>query len=211
MSPGQHLIISWVVANGAVLDRRSRIAITAAGVIPDLDGLGIIIDRVAPYFGHATRFYGEYHHILAHNLFAGLLISLLAAALCRRSLAVFLLSLLAFHAHLLCDIAGSKGPDGYQWPIPYLYPLFPDIQLTWSGQWLLSSPVNSLIGVGFFVVALVIARYRHVTFFELFSKRAEAAVVRAGMRRGFSKPARGWTAKRSSNLYQGRPVSAMCH
>ncbi|MET0092482.1 MAG: hypothetical protein ABW120_03035, partial [Sedimenticola sp.] len=51
----------------------------------------------------------------------------------------------------------------------------------------LSSPVNSLIGVGFFVVALVIARYRHVTFFELFSKRAEAAVFRAGMRRGFFK------------------------
>ncbi|WP_078486949.1 metal-dependent hydrolase [Solemya velesiana gill symbiont] len=170
-----------------MLNRRSRIAITAAGVIPDLDGLGAVVDELGPYFGYATTLYGDYHHVFAHNLFAGVLLALAVALPCRKRLTVFLLSLLAFHVHLLCDILGSKGPDGYQWPIPYLYPLIPELELTWSGQWELSSPINSLVGVVFFVIALVIARYRHVTFFELFSKRFEAIVYKAGLERGFFK------------------------
>ncbi|MES9965396.1 MAG: metal-dependent hydrolase [Candidatus Sedimenticola sp. 20ELBAFRAG] len=185
MAPGQHFIISWVLANSMALDRRSRIGITAAGVIPDLDGLGIVVDKLGPYFGYTTHLYQEYHHILGHNLFAGILMAAVIGAICKRRIAVFLLTLLVFHAHLFCDVAGSQGPDGYQWPIPYLYPLVPELQLAWSGQWELSSPVNSVIGALFFLVALVIARYRHVTFFELFSRRVEAVVYDAGVKRGF--------------------------
>ncbi|HKD04165.1 MAG TPA: hypothetical protein VKB77_17125 [Terriglobales bacterium] len=29
------------------------------------------------------------------------------------------LALVSFHAHLLEDLMGSRGPDGYTWPIPY--------------------------------------------------------------------------------------------
>jgi len=98
---------------------------------------------------------------------------------------VFLLSLVAFNIHILCDIAGARGPDGDQWPIPYLYPLMPDIQLVWSGQWELSSWINSFVGVVFFVIALIIARYRHVTFFELFSTRLEEVVCKIARERNF--------------------------
>jgi len=77
------------------------------------------------------------------------------------------------------------GPDGYQWPIPYLYPFVPDFQLTWSGQWELSSWQNSATGVFFFVVALIIARYRQVTFFELLSPKLEKVVSRTAIERGF--------------------------
>lgn len=65
------------------------------------------------------------------------------------------------------------GGDGYQWPIYYWYPILPDFTLTWSGQWELSSWRNSAIGISFFIVALIIARYKHVTFFEIFSTKVE--------------------------------------
>jgi len=35
---------------------------------------------------------------------------------------VALLAFVSFHLHLAEDILGSRGPDGYQWPIRYLKP-----------------------------------------------------------------------------------------
>lgn len=39
----------------------------------------------------------------------------------------------------------SRGPDGYQWPIPYLPPFSNAWQWVWKGQWALNSPPNLLI------------------------------------------------------------------
>ena len=185
MSPGQHFIISWVTANAVHLDRRGRFVITLAGVIPDLDGLGWVVDRIARSMGHSTSVFEDYHHLLGHNLLAGIVIASTAALICTRRTLVFGLALLAFHLHLLADLIGSRGPDGYQWPIPYFVPFTDAMEWTWSGQWELSDWRNPAIGVLFFVIAVVIARYRRVTFFELFSKRFEAEVISAGERRGF--------------------------
>jgi inner membrane protein len=55
------------------------------------------------------------------------------------------LVMLCFHLHLLCDILGSKGPDGYQWPIPYLKPFSDVWQLSWAGQWQLNAWQNIAI------------------------------------------------------------------
>ena len=187
MTPGQHFIVGWVVANAKPLDRRSRIVITAMGLLPDIDGFGYPIDKLGPYLGYSTSLFEEYHHFLCHNIFFGIAGSLVLARLCRERLAVFLLCLAAFHLHLLGDLAGSRGPDGYQWPIPYLYPLIPSFELTWAGQWELNSWRNSAIGAVFFFAALWIARYRHVTFFELFSLRFEMKVREAARRRGYFK------------------------
>ena len=82
---------------------------------------------------------------------------------------------------------GSMGPDGYQWPIHYLFPFVPGHELTWSGQWELSSWKNSVIAVSFFVVALVLACYRRVTFFELISLKIESKVAEVARQRGFFK------------------------
>ena len=187
MTPGQHFIISWVVANSAELDRRSRICITASGLLPDFDGIGLIVDKLSPYFGIHTSFYAQYHHVLGHNLLLGLLVSIGLASLCRQKYCVFALCLLAFHLHIVCDLAGSMGPDGYHWPIYYLYPFVPSYQLIWSGQWPLNSWINSLIGILFFSLAILQARHRRVTFFELISNRLDNIVIAIGTHRGFFK------------------------
>ena len=187
MTVGQHFIISWVVANTAALERRARVGITLSGILPDLDGLGYIVDKVNLQFDVESSYFADYHHLYGHNIFAGLIIATLASCFCQRKAVVFGLSLLAFHLHLLCDLVGSMGPDGYQWPVYYLYPLLPDFQLTWSGQWELSSWKNSAIGVSFFVLAVGLARYRQVTFFEFFSEKAERVVAEVARQRGFFK------------------------
>jgi hypothetical protein len=46
MSPVTHFLVSWVVADLGVEERRSRWSICAAGVAPDLDGLGAVADIV---------------------------------------------------------------------------------------------------------------------------------------------------------------------
>ncbi len=187
MSPGQHFIISWVTANTIPLDRKSRVCITISGLIPDIDGFGYILDRISPFFGSYTNYYAQYHHVYGHNIFAALMVAVAFALLCNKKITVFVLSLLAFNLHILCDIAGARGLDGHQWPIAYLYPLFPNVQITWSGQWALSSWINSFIGVSFFLIALIIARYRHITFFELLSLRFEREVCKVAKQRGFFK------------------------
>ncbi len=187
MSPGQHFIISWVTANTVVLDRKSRICITLSGLLPDVDGFGYIFDKLGAQLGYQSSYYEAYHHILGHNIFAALSVSILFAFACGKRWAVFFLSMLTFNLHILCDIAGARGPDGDQWPISYFYPLLPDIQLTWSGQWGLSSWINSAVGISFFIIALFMARYRHITFFELFSARAEQEVCKVATQRGFFK------------------------
>jgi hypothetical protein len=59
---------------------------------------------------------------------------------------------ISFHLHLLCDVIGARGPDGDQWPIPYLKPFSNTLQLTWHGQWALNGWQNFVI-TGFFLVA----------------------------------------------------------
>jgi inner membrane protein len=44
MSPITHLLISWSVANISKINRRERALVTLAGVVPDIDGTGLIID-----------------------------------------------------------------------------------------------------------------------------------------------------------------------
>lgn len=161
--------------------------ITVTGVLPDLDGFGYPLDKIGGYLGYSTTFFEDYHHDLGHNIFFGLIFSLIFARFSRERLAVFWLCLAAFHLHLVGDLIGSRGPDGDQWPIPYLYPLISSFELTWAGQWELSSWKNSLIGVIFFFLALLIARYRRVTFFELFSTRLENKVREVAHSRGFFK------------------------
>jgi hypothetical protein len=46
MSPVTHFLMGWVVANAAKLDRKERAAVTIAGVVPDIDGLGAIADTL---------------------------------------------------------------------------------------------------------------------------------------------------------------------
>jgi hypothetical protein len=84
---------------------------------------------------------------------------------------------ISFHLHLLCDLIGARGPDGDQWPIPYLKPFSNAIQLAWHGQWALNAWQNFVItGLLLFATLWIAWRYRSSPM-ELVSQSANRAVT----------------------------------
>jgi len=68
MSPVTHLLVGWLTANAVELNRRERACVTLAGVIPDVDGLGIVAEVVTKDSAHPLTWWSDYHHLLGHNL-----------------------------------------------------------------------------------------------------------------------------------------------
>ena len=88
-----------------------------------------------------------------------------------------LLVFLSFHLHLLCDLIGARGPDGDQWPIPYLKPFSSSIQLTWHGQWALNAWQNFAI-TGIFLLATFWIAWKYARSpLELVSQPANRALI----------------------------------
>lgn len=180
MSPITHFFIGWTAANSVPsLNKRERAMVTWASVVPDLDGLGIIAEKLTQNSAHPLNWWSEYHHVLGHNLGFALLVTIFAAIFARRKFATATLVFISFHLHLLGDLVGARGPDGDQWPIPYLLPFSNHWQLTWSGQWALNAWPNFLITGALIVVALVLARRRGFSPMELFSRKIDGAIVAA--------------------------------
>jgi inner membrane protein len=188
MSPVSHLLVGWLTANTVQLDRRERLLITVSGIIPDLDGLGIIADWLTRNSATPLQWWGKYHHLLGHNIgFA-----LLAAVLCflvakQRKLTTLLFVLISFHLHLLCDVLGARGPDGYQWPIPYLLPFSASWQLTWAGQWALNAWQNMLITAAALATTCYLAWKKGYSPLELLSSKVDNGFV-ATLRSRFGEP-----------------------
>lgn len=174
MSPITHALAGWVVAELRALPARDRALITLAGVIPDLDGVGIVIDFVT---GGQTDYWTAWHHVLCHNLGFALVVSGSAAALATRRAWTTAMVLLSFHLHLLGDLVGARGPDGNQWPIPYLSPFSDAWSLTWAGQWPLNGWPNFVITGALLVTTFRLAVRRGYSPVGLASTRADAAVV----------------------------------
>jgi hypothetical protein len=151
MHPATHFLVSWSVAESMRLGPRDRALVVLCGVLPDLDGLGIV------------------------------------AALAVRRFASVGLGLVAFHLHLLGDLVGSRGPDGYQWPIPYLMPFSRNWQLTWGGQWVLNAWPNVLLTAALIGSTLYLAWKRGYSPVGMISTRADGAVVSA-LRARFGEP-----------------------
>jgi inner membrane protein len=143
MSPITHFLLSWGVANTLPnSSRRDRAIVTLAGVAPDFDGIGIVAEVLTRKTQHPLHWWSDYHHVLGHNVLVAAVVTGIAALLASSRRYTALLACLAFHLHLLCDVLGSRGPDGYQWPIPYLLPFSSSIQWTWHGQWALNAWPN---------------------------------------------------------------------
>lgn len=85
---------------------------------------------------------------------------------------------ISFHLHLLCDLIGARGPDGDQWPIPYLKPFSNAVQLTWHGQWALNAWQNFAITGIFLLYAFWIAYKYGSSPIELISESANATFTR---------------------------------
>lgn len=171
MNPIVHAELSWLGA-WKLVDRRDRILVTVAGVLPDLDGLTLLAGEEA---------YGKWHHVLTHGIVSALAISTVLAVFAKKRLAVFGLALAMFHLHLFCDLLGS-GPG---WPIYYLWPMSLT-ELSWSGQWNLASWQNSVIGLSATLAVLACALPLGRTALELFSLKVDAKVV-ATLRKRFGK------------------------
>jgi hypothetical protein len=168
MSPVTHFFAGWLLASVSptgrptALTRREKALVVAAAVAPDIDGIGIIPELLTRNTSHPLLWFSEYHHSL-HTLAFALLCTLAAYIIAgpmvgftfgpsiqgRRSPShpwlTALLVFISFHLHLLCDLIGARGPDGDQWPIPYLKPFSNAVQLTWHGQWALNAWQNFAI------------------------------------------------------------------
>ncbi len=187
MNPITHLLASWVIAESARLDPRDRILVTLGGVLPDLDGLGIVGEALTRHADVPLSWWSDYHHVLCHNLGFGLLLAAGSTALASRRLLTPGLVLLAFHIHLLGDLVGARGPDGFQWPIPYLLPFSDRCSLTWEGQWALNAWPNLLLTVILLVLSFFLAWRRGYSPLSMVSSRADRAFVSA-LRARFGSP-----------------------
>lgn len=181
MSPVTHWLASGVLAGLSGLERRERIVIMLAGVVPDLDGLGAAVELLTRHTAHPLYWFSEYHHQL-HTLLFAAACAAIAAILCRARLRTAFLVLLAFHLHLFCDLVGARGPDGDRWPIPYLSPLS-GISWEWSGQWALDGWQNFLITGLLLLATGWIAVRKENSPLELFSVRANRTFVETLQRR----------------------------
>jgi membrane-bound metal-dependent hydrolase YbcI (DUF457 family) len=125
------------------------------------------------------NWWSEYHHTLCHNLGFAIIVSVMAAVLAKQRLKTTILVLISFHLHLIADLAGARGPDGDQWPIPYLLPFSNHLRLVWSGQWALNAWPNMVITAVLIGFALIRARQRGFSPLEMISTRVDAGFVRA--------------------------------
>lgn len=89
------------------------------------------------------------------------------------------LSLVAFHLHLIGDVVGARGPDGYSWPIPYLQPFSSHLQLEWEGQWYLNAWPNFAITGAALGLIFYLAWKRGYSILSLFSLSMDRAFVSA--------------------------------
>jgi hypothetical protein len=184
VNPVTHLLMGWTVAEPFLATRRDRALVTLAGIAPDVDGAGILVD-LATGRHPSVGLYATHHHVLAHNLAAGVAVALAAFALARRRAACAVLALISFHLHLVGDLVGSAGPGGSLWTLTYLYP-FSMRTSVWQGQWELDAWPNLLITALLLVAAAVAAVRRGRSPLELVSARADAALV-AALRRRFGR------------------------
>jgi hypothetical protein len=160
-----HLAISWLIGH-RLPERRDRRLVTWAGVLPDLDALSLL---------GGARAFSEYHHLVTHGVVAAVVVTAACTALARERKKVLLLSFLAFHVHLICDLLGS----GRDWPIVYFYPFSRHEFYTPYG-WPLASPQNAFVWLAAVALTVWVGITRGRTFAEAFlPARADAAVVKA--------------------------------
>jgi hypothetical protein len=179
MSPETHLLASWIIAAKTTNNLRDCRLVTLAGILPDADGLGLLVDLGNQIFRHKeTFYYQDYHHYVLHGAFGGIVIAAVLTCFARQRWRVALLALLVFHLHLLCDYVGSRGPSPTDlWPIMYLGPFNREPMWFWKGQWRLDGWQNTSISVVLFAWTLWIAAKRGHSFIGVFNWRVDKIFV----------------------------------
>lgn len=179
VSPITHFLASWSIGERFTNDPRERQWITAAGLVSDLDGLGIVLDIANRLLGRPDAdWYGRFHHLLLHGA-PGALAYLVVAGMCGvRGFHVWLLMTSAFHLHLICDLAGSRGPSAQDiWGIDYLSPLNHSWVVDWRHQWPLNGWPNLVITLALILWTLFRAVQGSASPLSLFSSILDARFV----------------------------------
>ncbi len=201
MSPVTHFLAGWLLAatpalvagKSRSLNTREQAAVVAASVVPDLDGLGAIPELLTRHTSHPLLWFSRYHHSL-HTLLFALIVTVLLALWTNRPTGSYeklrtqpiltaLLIFASFHLHLLCDIVGSRGPDGESWPIPYLEPFPNSLQLSWSGQWQLNGWQNFTFTAALLFATFWIAGRLSISPLQFFSRSWDRLLIRTLHRR----------------------------
>ena len=179
MSPVTHLFASWLIAAKATDNPRDCRLVALAGILPDMDGLGLIVDIATRMSGsRPTMFYGHYHHFLWHGLFAALTTAFVLALFAKHRWKVVLWSFVVFHLHLACDLIGSRGPAPEDlWPIFYFGPFRKDPMWIWTGQWPLDGAMNRTISLILFAAVLWQAARLGHSVVRVFSRKADVVFV----------------------------------
>ncbi len=150
---------------------------------PDVDGLGLVAELATRNSDSPLLWWSQYHHVLAHNLLFALLLTGAAAAVFRRTL-VAVLVLTSVGLHFLGDLVGSRGPDGYPWPLHPFWPFSADPVWTVSWQWKLNAWPNVVLTLILLAYTFWFARRSGSSPLELVSSRANDRFV-AALRRRF--------------------------
>ncbi|HUT25864.1 MAG TPA: metal-dependent hydrolase [Sumerlaeia bacterium] len=187
MSPITHFLVSWSLADALRLRARDQALATWCGVLPDADGLGVLIDAANRLLGRPSLgYYGEYHHASLHGLLAALAIPLALSIFAANRLRMFAVGVLAMHLHFLCDVVGSRGPGAEDlWPLPYLAPSSERLTLQWSGQWPLNAWPNivlTLVLMAYAFFRAIRSGYSPVRVFSASADRAFVETVRSRWR-----------------------------
>ncbi len=148
MSPITHTLLSWFVGDRALDDDRDKLLVAAAGLLPDLDSAGVVVDLASPQLGGPeTELFATYHHFLTHGLLAALAIPALLCLWAKDRARVFFFGVLVFHLHVVCDIVGSRGIEREDiWPLYYLGPFtreYGEFAVSW--QWALNGWPNIVL------------------------------------------------------------------
>jgi inner membrane protein len=175
MSPETHLFASWLAGTRTTRTERDLRLAALAGILPDADGLGLLVDWANAGFGRRpTYYYAEYHHVIFHGLPGAIIIALALSVFATDRWRVLVNAFFLVHLHLLCDFIGSRGPSpGDLWPIYYLSPLRSHPMWIWRGQWPLDGWQNHAINLGLFLACLAVAVRSGRSFVGVFSARAD--------------------------------------
>jgi inner membrane protein len=200
MNPETHLLASWVIGAKTTDNARDCRLVALAGILPDADGLGIVVDGCRRLLGFPPTwyYYQTYHHYLLHGVFGAALITLVLSCFARRKGRVALLCLAVFHFHLLCDLVGSRGPDRNDlWPIFYFAPITTHPMWVWKEQWPLDAWPNRAFTLILFVWALWLPLSLGHSFVGVFNRRLDGIFVET-LRKWWASLTGWWSCRRGS-------------
>jgi hypothetical protein len=174
----EHLFLSYLLPWRTPLERRDRVIIALAGLAPDVDAPILLA------MGHDA--FVEYHHDWTHHLAGAALAAAAGWVFGRRKAAAAGLAAAAWCGHLLLDMlgGGERYEDGtFAYPLPLLWPFSTREFDPFPFSWPLASWQNGVVMVLaiYFMVRLALVEGRTVV--EVFSLRADRAVVDAIRRR----------------------------